>query len=371
MLLQFVVAPLVFLTGNPALTSSGGLPIPPMPRTQYVAFAKRYSAEMKGFIAIRTVPAGIGSDVLYGFNFVVDGQNRGWILNGDDKRGWTIYLDMRGNGNLSNARPRRFQLKNGVYRLPLVVRSNNVSVPYRFEIAHFRDENGSNAVGVTIYSQTSRSGTVRVGSHSVPFTLTGSGGVFDEPSDIVAFELQNEQEQYAPSERYVNLFGKSYGLGVDRDGSALKLTPLGRKLPDRPSISAGSVAPEFSARGVGGAMESLAQYRGRYVLMDFWSPYCRPCMKEIPHLVQLHKSQGRRLQLLGVSDSHEGSALDHFLKTQGITWPQIAEPEIGTVHTLYRVNAVPTYYLIGPNGRIVATWTSGGRLGAVVSKYLK
>jgi len=112
-----IAGQITFSTGAPELTKSGGDVIP-QTEQEYAIFSEQMKNN-PGFVIIKNKPADLGPGALYGWNFVVEGTNRGWILEGDEERGWQIYLDRRGDGDLRNVRPDRFSQIDGVWRLEI------------------------------------------------------------------------------------------------------------------------------------------------------------------------------------------------------------------------------------------------------------
>jgi len=98
-----VAGQITFPTGPPELMKSGGVAFP-MTEKEYAAFSEQVKNDPK-FVVIKKRPAALGPGALYGYNFVVNGINRGWILEGDEGHGWRIYLDQRGDGELSDVSP--------------------------------------------------------------------------------------------------------------------------------------------------------------------------------------------------------------------------------------------------------------------------
>ena len=92
-----------FSTGPPELTKSGREVIP-MTEQAYATFSEQMK-NIPGSVVIKKKPANLGPGALYGFNFVINDTNRGWILEGDEGHGWRIYLDQRGDGELSDVSP--------------------------------------------------------------------------------------------------------------------------------------------------------------------------------------------------------------------------------------------------------------------------
>src|SRR4030042_6802365 len=81
-----VVGQITFSTGAPELTKSGGVAFPKTEK-EYVAFAEQQKDNPK-MVVIKKKPVSLGPDALYGLNFLVNGTNQGWILEGDEERGW-------------------------------------------------------------------------------------------------------------------------------------------------------------------------------------------------------------------------------------------------------------------------------------------
>jgi thiol-disulfide isomerase/thioredoxin len=299
------------------------------------------------------------------------GKNHGWILDGNDDRGWVLYLDWKRNGDLSGARPQRFNRVNGVYQLQEEVIDGDVQWPCRFEVTHVKVK-GVEQPAVFEHDQTVRRGVIEVGGKRAPFTLMGENGRYNEAFQSFTVDRTGagRPENYSIAERYLNLFGKSYEFKVNARGDSLALTELPVARPDRPPLTVGSAAPEFAATDTGDVRRNLAGYRGRLVLLEFWGTWCVPCERDAPRLVKFYKNTPRdKVELLGVSTDDSQATLRRFLTTSGIQWPQIRESVDGTLHRLYRANGLPTYYVIGPTGAILETWVGGDKL-ARLSKYL-
>ena len=98
-----VAGQVTFSTGPPELTKVGGTVVPKT-EEEYAASSEQMKS-MPKFVVIKKKPANLGPGALYGFNFVINDTNRGWILEGDEGHGWRIYLDQRGDGELSDVSP--------------------------------------------------------------------------------------------------------------------------------------------------------------------------------------------------------------------------------------------------------------------------
>jgi thiol-disulfide isomerase/thioredoxin len=342
-----------------------------MTEQAYATFSEQMRNNPRN-VLIKKKPANLGPAALYGYNFVVNGTNRGWILEGNEERGWQIYLDRKGDGDFSSVRPDRFSRIQGVWRLNIEVTEGDIRWPCRFEVVKL-DIEGKQRLGVSIVNGTVRRGVIEIAGKRVPFALWGSRGRYDGPNASITLGRADtgEDERYELSERYVNLFGKSYEFTVDPRGERLTLTELAEVLPDRPSLKVGSLAPEFAQNDIEGVAQTLAGYRGRMLMLEFWSTHCGPCRAEAPRMVAFYKETSReKLAFLGVSSDASEDELRAFLKEFSIPWPQIREPWKGGIHRMYRVTGEPTYYLFGPKGEILDTWAGGGQAVSRVGKFL-
>jgi thiol-disulfide isomerase/thioredoxin len=126
---------------------------------------------------------------------------------------------------------------------------------------------------------------------------------------------------------------------------------------------------DFSARALAGGKISLSQYRGHPVIVDFWATWCAPCRKQIPELNTLYKRyhKSRGLVVLGVScDLVQGEglrAVEPFVEEFQIAYP-IALADQALVDNL-GVEAIPTTFFVGADGKIVSRIVGAGRSGEI------
>ena len=163
------------------------------------------------------------------------------------------------------------------------------------------------------------------------------------------------------------------------------LTPKVKASPDADAVAgniglgraeenaeAGKVAEDFVKKDRDGHLIKLSDYKGKYVLLDFWGSWCGACRASHPHLKELYAQyKDKGLVILGISEERTSNkaAWLKAIKEDGLPWEQIMNDEgksQSDVVTLYGVKAFPTKILIGPDGKIilrtVGTNVTGGAM---------
>lgn len=126
-------------------------------------------------------------------------------------------------------------------------------------------------------------------------------------------------------------------------------------------------APGFAVVSLDGDSISLAKLAGKFVFIDFWGSWCGPCRGEIPNLRQLAQTiPPDSLQVLGLVSDTE-NAMRAYLKTDPLPYPNALAP---AAVTAYGINAFPTTFLIGPDGKIVAKNLRGEGLVKLVREKM-
>jgi cytochrome c biogenesis protein CcmG, thiol:disulfide interchange protein DsbE len=120
----------------------------------------------------------------------------------------------------------------------------------------------------------------------------------------------------------------------------------------------GKEAPAFSLRVLGGGDEaiSLASFRGKPLVVNFWASWCVPCQAEHPVLVAAARSNPD-VAFLGIVYEDEVPRAQAFLDALGSSYPSLLDPQ-GKAAIAYGVAGVPETYFVDRNGRIVAKYAA-------------
>jgi peroxiredoxin len=149
----------------------------------------------------------------------------------------------------------------------------------------------------------------------------------------------------------------------------------GRELKYRiDSLLVGGKAPDFAQADNSGKIVKLSDFKGKYVLVDFWASWCLPCRAENPNIVKASQQLSmRNFTVLGISLDKEKDSWLHAIKQDSLNWPQLSDLGYwgNNVSVKYYVYDIPANYLIGPDGTILAKDLHGDNLIGTLNKLIK
>lgn len=145
---------------------------------------------------------------------------------------------------------------------------------------------------------------------------------------------------------------------------------LGTDPPERPAGSAsrlaspvpGGVLPSVVFTGPEGQTVKLEDYRGKYLLLNFWATWCGPCVVELPSMDALRerfKDRGLDVVAVSIDQNVTPDVLKNFLKSRGISDFALFHDTQGDVQAKIALPGIPMTYLLSPEGQIAYVFEGG------------
>ncbi|SER01640.1 TlpA family protein disulfide reductase [Pedobacter rhizosphaerae] len=136
----------------------------------------------------------------------------------------------------------------------------------------------------------------------------------------------------------------------------------------------GKQAPDFSQPDVNGKMVSLKDFKGKYVLVDFWASWCTPCRGEAPQLKAIYeKVKDKNISFVSISLDKDKSKWTQAMLEDKMPWQQLSDlvGEQNAAAKAFNVGAVPAKFLIDPSGKVIGVgFKDGSETGKVLEKFL-
>jgi peroxiredoxin len=145
------------------------------------------------------------------------------------------------------------------------------------------------------------------------------------------------------------------------------IVQLRQQLDEMRALSMGQIAPEIELPNPAGEMVKLSDLRGKYVMIDFWAAWCKPCREENPNVVALYNQYNSKgFEVFGVSLDRTREAWLDAIEEDGLTWTQVSDLKYfnSAAAELYQIAAIPATYLIDPDGKIIGKDLRGPSLRA-------
>jgi thiol-disulfide isomerase/thioredoxin len=139
-------------------------------------------------------------------------------------------------------------------------------------------------------------------------------------------------------------------------------------------VAIGAIAPEIALPSPKGEITKLSSTRGKYVLLDFWASWCKPCRQENPNLVKVYyKYRYQGFDIFQVSLDRSKNSWLKGIQDDQLAWAQVSDLQMwdSPVVTLYGIQGIPHNLLLDPNGKIIAKDLLGGDLVIKLKEIFK
>ncbi|MDF7815759.1 TlpA disulfide reductase family protein [Hymenobacter sp. YC55] len=190
------------------------------------------------------------------------------------------------------------------------------------------------------------------------------------PASWVSVEILQQLPLYTPYSETAPLYAAL--------SPALRHSPAGQqygqRLAKQKATAIGAQAPDFVLPTPAGRPVSLADYRGKYVLLDFWASWCHPCRAEHPQLLQAYTAyKNRNFEVLSISLDEGRAKWLQAIADDQLPWTQVADLRglQNEAAQRYNVQGIPQNFLVDPTGKIVAVNLHGDDLVTQLAPYLK
>lgn len=140
------------------------------------------------------------------------------------------------------------------------------------------------------------------------------------------------------------------------------------------NVQIGKTAPEFTLPDTAGVDVSLSDFRGKYVLLDFWASWCPPCRRENPNVVKAYQDyKDKNFTIIGISLDNNKAKWLKAIQDDHLTWTHVSDLKYwdSEIPALYGVRGIPANVLLDPDGVIIAKNITGEELHARLKEHIR
>lgn len=176
----------------------------------------------------------------------------------------------------------------------------------------------------------------------------GDGKIVIDRFSPEAAQAREETVVFRVGENYVS----TRRVDVEKNQITLRAHPASDY--KRVEIQLGNEVTDFTFTDFNNKKRKLSEFRGKYVLLDFWAAWCPPCRRELPYQRAAYsRFQARGFEILGMNNDEDPAQVKEWLKKNNLLWTQATMTSIRDLEMRYRVHLFPTSILIGPDARVV------------------
>ena len=150
-----------------------------------------------------------------------------------------------------------------------------------------------------------------------------------------------------------------------RMSEADKATEIGKEITgyiNQPSpVNVGDDMVDGDLYDLDGKVRHLSEFKGKYILLDFWSQGCGPCMESLPEMDLIIKQYKERMEVVSINQDTKEVWTDFIAKKglKGNQWNELRKGRTGLA-AAYRLRSIPHYVMISPEGKVIDIWKGYG-----------
>ena len=196
----------------------------------------------------------------------------------------------------------------------------------------------------------------------------------NHPSSLVSVLALQELAPRSSEENYLPQFFLVDSAISIRYPQAAALKTFHRMVLALRATQIGNQAPDFNLNTIDGKAVNLESFKGKFVIIDFWASWCKPCREESPNMVRLYeKYHSKGLEIIGISLDSEKEKWQAAIQRDHLNWIHVSELQgwKGQVSKQYNVSQIPFTYLIDKSGKIMAKGLRAPELDAILARTIQ
>ena len=126
-----------------------------------------------------------------------------------------------------------------------------------------------------------------------------------------------------------------------------------QELANKKILVIGNLSPEINETDINGEQINLKNFKGKYVVLDFWGTWCGPCKRGIPQMKDTYKKYNKNLEFIGIACDDNESDLKSMIKEYNLEWIQILNKQDNNICDKFAIESFPTKIILDTNGNII------------------
>lgn len=183
--------------------------------------------------------------------------------------------------------------------------------------------------------------------------------------DSVGKDKKADEKSLTSSTEFISINNSLYlNKGVNFNKNVLVLEKVNTNQNQIESTKVGFKAISFKGEDFKTKkIIKTADYKGKYLLIDFWGTWCKPCIQELPNLKEIYDNTDRtKFEIIGIAVNSTSEALNKMMDKNSITWPQIVSDSKNRINDIYGISNYPTTFIVDPTGTIIEKNLKGNEL---------